>query len=64
MIVCSCNRITERELRAAACAGAPCADSAYAHLGCEVQCGGCIDFAREVIAKERSVLLHVEARAA
>lgn len=64
MIVCSCNRITERELRQAARAGAPCAPSAYAHLGCQVQCGGCVEFASEVIASERQELLGVEARAA
>jgi bacterioferritin-associated ferredoxin len=64
MIVCSCNRITERELRQAARAGAPCLNSAYAHLGCEVKCGGCVDFAQEVVDEERSELLSVESRAA
>ncbi|HEY8591737.1 MAG TPA: (2Fe-2S)-binding protein [Sphingomicrobium sp.] len=64
MIVCSCNRITECELRKAARAGAPSPDAAYGHLGCEPQCGCCLDFAQEIIDEERSALLHVEAAAA
>jgi bacterioferritin-associated ferredoxin len=49
MIVCVCNRITEKELRGAACAGARTPDTAYEKLGCEVQCGCCLDYAQEVI---------------
>ncbi|MES2119495.1 MAG: (2Fe-2S)-binding protein [Pseudomonadota bacterium] len=49
MIVCVCNRLTEREVREAARAGAPTPEAAYAKLGCEVQCGCCLDFAQDVI---------------
>ena len=64
MIVCVCNALCEDEVRQAARAGAPCASSAYAHLGCEVQCGSCLPYAREIVEAERSNLLAVESRAA
>ena len=64
MIVCVCNALCEDEVRAAARAGAPCPKSAYAHLGCQVQCGSCLPFAQEVIEEERSKLLAVDSQAA
>jgi len=53
MIVCICNRITEGEVREAARKGAPTPEKAYACLGCEVQCGCCLDYAQDVIDEER-----------
>ena len=53
MIVCLCNRITEGEVRKAACCGASTPEEAYASLECEVQCGCCLDYAQEVIDEER-----------
>jgi bacterioferritin-associated ferredoxin len=53
MIVCSCNRITEREVREAARKGASTPEVAYASLGCEPQCGCCLDYAQELIDEER-----------
>jgi bacterioferritin-associated ferredoxin len=53
MIICVCNRITESEVRQAACSGATTSELAYACLGCEVQCGCCLDYAQEVIDSER-----------
>ena len=53
MIVCSCNRITEGELRDIARAGASTPDTAYACLGCEAQCGFCLDYAQDIIDDER-----------
>jgi bacterioferritin-associated ferredoxin len=55
MIVCICNRITEKEVRAAARSGARTPEGAYAQLGCEVQCGCCLDYAHDVIDEELSV---------
>ena len=49
MIVCVCNRITEKEVREAARAGARTPETAYEKLGCEVQCGCCLDYAQDVI---------------
>ena len=53
MILCSCNRITENEVRDAARSGAATADAAYARLGCEAQCGCCLDYAQEIVDQER-----------
>ena len=53
MIVCLCNRITEKDLRAAARAGSRRPEAVYASLDCEVQCGCCLDYAQEVIDEER-----------
>jgi bacterioferritin-associated ferredoxin len=64
MIVCVCNALCEDEVRRAARAGAPCPVSAYAHLGCQVQCGSCLLYAREIVDEERADLLKVDAAAA
>jgi bacterioferritin-associated ferredoxin len=55
MIVCSCNRITESELRTAARSGSATPEAAYAARGCDVLCGCCLDYAQEVIDSERGV---------
>ena len=59
MIVCICNRITESEVRAAARAGAATPEKVYACMGCEVQCGCCLDYAQEVIDEERPKQSHL-----
>jgi len=64
MIVCSCNRITESEVRKAARAGAPCPISAYASLGFEPECGGCLDHAAEIVADERRQMIRIVPKAA
>ena len=53
MIVCVCNAITESEVREAARQGARTPEAAYARLGCEAQCGCCLDYAQEIIDEER-----------
>jgi bacterioferritin-associated ferredoxin len=52
MIVCICNRITEKEVREATRKGARTPEGAYATFDCEVQCGCCLDYAQEVIDGE------------
>lgn len=64
MIVCSCNGIRESDIRKAARAGAPCPLSAYAHLGFEPDCGGCLDHAAEIVADERMEMLRTPRKAA
>ena len=64
MIVCVCNAIREDEIRKAARSGAPCAVTAYRSIDCEVQCGHCLPYADELIAKERAALLAVDSKAA
>ncbi len=53
MVVCICNAIREKDVRAAVRAGASCPSSAYAQVGRRAQCGQCFPFAREIIASER-----------
>lgn len=53
MIVCLCNRITEKEVRELAKAGATSPEAAYESFGCEAQCGCCLDYAQELIDEER-----------
>ncbi|MFM9977663.1 MAG: bacterioferritin-associated ferredoxin [Sphingomonadaceae bacterium] len=54
MVVCVCNALRETQVREAARAGSSHPKCAYRRLGCEVQCGQCLSFAREVIAAERA----------
>jgi bacterioferritin-associated ferredoxin len=53
MIVCSCNVIREDEIREAARKGSRTPEDAYASLGCEPQCGCCLDYAQELIDEQR-----------
>ena len=53
MIVCVCNCLTESDVRKAARAGAQTPEKAYACLGCEPQCGCCLDYAQDIIDEER-----------
>jgi bacterioferritin-associated ferredoxin len=53
MIVCVCNRLTESDVRTAARRGCSSPEKAYACLGCEPQCGCCLDYAQEIIDEER-----------
>ena len=59
MIVCVCNRLTESDVRQAVRAGARTPEAAYACLGCDVQCGCCLDFAQEVIDCESGKRPHL-----
>jgi bacterioferritin-associated ferredoxin len=54
MYVCVCNAIREDELRHAARRVEGDAEAVYAALGCQVQCGTCLEEADETIAEERA----------
>lgn len=54
MVVCVCNAIRERDVRAAARSGAASAGQAYRALGCQAKCGQCVPFARAIIDAERA----------
>lgn len=56
MVVCHCNLIREKDIRAAAARGCPDAETAYRSLGCRFQCGGCEDHAEDLVAAERDRL--------
>lgn len=64
MIVCSCNVLRERDIRAAARRGCPDAETAYRSLGCTFQCYNCEDHAEELVEQERSAMLPGATRAA
>ena len=53
MVVCVCNALREKDVREAARTGAKSPARAYRSLGCNVKCGMCVPFAREVIRTER-----------
>jgi len=57
LIVCHCNALRESQVRQVAreCDGS--IDDAYARLGCEVECGGCVPYARLLIDEESRELL-------
>ncbi|MES2336596.1 MAG: (2Fe-2S)-binding protein [Pseudomonadota bacterium] len=54
MVVCVCNAIRERDVRAAARGGAMSACQAYAACGKQAKCGQCVPFARAIIDAERA----------
>ncbi len=54
MVVCVCNAIREKDVRAAARAGASTPCEAYARVGRRPRCGQCFPFAREIIRNERA----------
>ncbi|MFA5969364.1 MAG: (2Fe-2S)-binding protein [Sphingomonas sp.] len=54
MVVCVCNAIRERDVRAAARAGATSACEAYRSLGRQAKCGQCVTYARSIIDSERA----------
>jgi bacterioferritin-associated ferredoxin len=49
MIVCVCNRLNDKQVRAAILGGACCADSVYAKCGVERNCGRCQDEIEEML---------------
>ena len=52
MIVCVCNRLTEKDVRGAARKGAATPEAAFAALDCEPQCGCCLHYAQEIVDEE------------
>jgi bacterioferritin-associated ferredoxin len=49
MYVCVCNCFRDSELRAAVNAGAASAAEVFEALGHQPQCGGCLEFAQDLI---------------
>lgn len=54
MYVCVCNAIREDELRHAARRVDGDAEAVYEAIGCQVQCGTCLDEAEDMIVEERA----------
>ena len=55
MYVCVCNAIRENELRHAARGVEGDVDAVYETLGCQVQCGMCVEEAEEILVEERQL---------
>lgn len=55
MVVCVCNAIRERDVRDAARSGHRSPGKAYRSLGCKLQCGQCVPFAREILKAEQAI---------
>jgi bacterioferritin-associated ferredoxin len=49
MVVCVCNAIREKDLRAAVRCRSERANDVYARLGSKPKCGQCLSFARNII---------------
>lgn len=54
MVVCVCNALREKDVRDAARSGAKSPGKAYQSLGCRLQCGQCVPFAKQIISSERA----------
>ena len=52
MVVCVCNAIKEKDLRAAVRSGADRPSQVYALLGRKPKCGQCLAFAQTIIKSE------------
>jgi bacterioferritin-associated ferredoxin len=52
MVVCVCNAIKEKDLRAAVQSGAEKPSTVYAQLGRKPKCGQCLAFAESIIKSE------------
>jgi bacterioferritin-associated ferredoxin len=48
MIVCLCHRVSDRDIKAAVCAGTRCFEVLQDDLRVASSCGCCLDCAREV----------------
>jgi len=54
MYICVCNAIRDCELREAARSCPGDVDAVYEHLGCQPQCGQCLDEAAHILIDERA----------
>ena len=54
MVVCVCNAIRERDVRAVAQSGATSVCQAYRALVRQAKCGQCVHFARAIIDDARA----------
>jgi bacterioferritin-associated ferredoxin len=50
MVVCVCNAIREKDLRAAVRCGSEKPNDVYARMGRKPKCGQCLSFARDIIS--------------
>ncbi len=51
MLVCLCNALSDRAIRAAAEHGARCCKGVWDRCGCRPDCGQCASLIREILAE-------------
>lgn len=56
MIVCSCRRVAERDVRASALSGASTVDEVSRHCGAASRCGGCRPSVEAILSEVRVAL--------
>ncbi|HEX3896278.1 MAG TPA: (2Fe-2S)-binding protein [Rudaea sp.] len=54
MYVCICNAVTERAVRQAAAEGVLSLSELTRRTGCAGTCGGCADYAEQILRDERN----------
>lgn len=54
MIVCVCNRLSERNFACALAEGACTAHEAFERLGCSPRCGRCVPYVHEAVRERHS----------
>lgn len=54
MIVCHCNRVNDRAIRAAIRSGACSPDEVAECCGAGARCGGCVPAVEEILGEEQS----------
>lgn len=54
MYVCICNAVTERAVRQAAAEGVRSLSELTRRTGCAGTCGGCADYAEQILRDERN----------
>jgi bacterioferritin-associated ferredoxin len=59
MIVCHCNRVNDRAIRAAVRGGAYSVEDVAECCGAAGRCGGCAPHVEEIIQEERSSVRHL-----
>jgi bacterioferritin-associated ferredoxin len=65
MIVCLCNRISDKSVNEAACSGmCRTAGEVYRCFGCRVQCGKCVPEMRRLFHEARAIAQAAQAAAA
>lgn len=59
MIVCHCNRVNDRAIRAAICEGACTVEEVAERCGAAGRCGGCVPAVEELLDEARSAVRHL-----
>ncbi|GAN60299.1 MULTISPECIES: (2Fe-2S)-binding protein [Acetobacter] len=59
MVICSCNRLTHKDVEAAVESGATHPREIYASKGCKAQCGNCVPGVVCMLREARMKKMHI-----